>query len=79
MWNGEKGDWAEALAVGNEADLGTMLGIIPGAVNRKESLRREPEADKQCFFAAHCEACLRKQCFRAVHCETFSHLYYMYQ
>ncbi len=59
----------------------------------KESLRLSPEADKQCFFAAHCEAylckqcffavhcetCLHKQCFHAVHCKTFLHLYYMYR
>ena len=58
----------------------------------KENLRLSPEAVKQCFFAAHCEAylykqcffavhcetCLHKQCFHAVHCKTFLHLYYMY-
>lgn len=37
----------------------------------KISLRLAPEAGKQCFSAAHCEACLCKQCSTAVHCETY--------
>ena len=36
----------------------------------KKNLRLAPEAGKQCFSAAHCEAYLCKQCSTAVHCET---------
>ena len=71
MRNGEKGDWAEVLAKGNEADHGTMLGIIPGAVNRKESLRLSPEADEPCFFSAYCEAFLHLYLVRQPHSGLF--------
>ena len=37
---------------------------------KANSPRSAPEAVKQCFSAAHCEAYLYKQCFSAVHYET---------